>query len=79
MKEKNDMLKNTLKKDYQLIKQTFGIARERNYIKNDFFVGYYGIQMPKSIKKTQKVKSFEYNNLGNTNIFIPKRKENKVS
>lgn len=52
---------NTLKKDYQLIKQAFGIARERNYIKDDFFVGYYGIQMPKSIKKTQKVKSFKYN------------------
>ena len=51
---------NTLKKDYQLIKQAFGIALERKYIVEDFFIGYYGIKQPKSIKKTQKVKPFEY-------------------
>lgn len=49
---------NTLKKDYQLIKQAFGIARERKYIEEDFFAGYYGIKQPKSIKKTNKVTAF---------------------
>ncbi len=51
---------NTLKKDYQMIKQAFGIALERKYIQEDFFIGYYGIKQPKSIKKTKKVKAFEY-------------------
>lgn len=51
---------NTLKKDYQLLKQAFGIAQERKYIQENYFTGYYGIKMPISIKKTEKVKSFEY-------------------
>lgn len=51
---------NTLKKDYQLFRQAFGIAKERKYIQEDFFSGYYKIAQPKSIKKTKKVKSFEY-------------------
>ena len=51
---------NTLKKDYQLLKQAFGIALERKYITEDFFAGYYGIKMPKSIVKEEKVTSFLY-------------------
>ena len=50
---------NTLKKDYQMLKQAFGIAKERKFIEEDFFTGYYGIKMPQSIKKEEKVKSFE--------------------
>ncbi len=49
---------NTLKKDYQMLKQAFGIAFERKYITEDFFAGYYGIKQPKSIAKEEKVKSF---------------------
>ena len=49
---------NTLKKDYQLLKQAFGIAKERKYISEDYFSGYYGIKMPQSIVKGEKVKAF---------------------
>ena len=49
---------NTLKKDYQILKQAFGIAKERKYIDEDFFVGYYRIKMPQSIVKEKKVKPF---------------------
>ena len=49
---------NTLKKDYQLLKQAFGIAKERKYISEDYFTGYYGIKMPQSIVKGEKVKAF---------------------
>ena len=52
----------SLKKDYQLFKQAFGIAKERKYIGEDFFAGYYKIRQPKSIKKTEKVKSFNAHN-----------------
>lgn len=48
---------NTLRKDYQLLKQAFGIAKERKFIEEDYFAGYYGIKMPQSIIKTEKVKS----------------------
>ena len=51
---------NTLKKDYQMLKQAFGIAFERKFITEDFFVGYYGIKMPKSLVKEEKVTSFSY-------------------
>lgn len=52
---------NTLKKDYQMLKQAFGIAKERKYIQDDYFSGYYGIKMPQSIVKSEKVKSFNIN------------------
>ena len=54
---------NTLKKDYQMLKQPFGIALERKLITEDFFAGYYGIKMPKSIVKEEKVTSFIFDDL----------------
>lgn len=54
---------NTLKKDYQMLKQAFGIALERKLITEDFFAGYYGIKMPKSILKEEKVTSFIFDDL----------------
>lgn len=50
---------NTLKKDYQMLKQAFGIAKERKYISENFFEGYYKIQMPQSIVPEQKVTAFK--------------------
>ena len=55
---KKGYAQNTLKNDYQMLKQAFGIAKERKYIVEDYFSGYYGIRMPQSIKKEEKVKSF---------------------
>ena len=52
----NGYAQNTLRKDYQLLKQAFGIAKERKFIEEDYFAGYYGIKMPQSIIKTEKVK-----------------------
>ena len=43
-----------------MLKQAFGIAFERKFITEDFFVGYYGIKMPKSLVKEEKVTSFSY-------------------
>ena len=37
----------------------FHIAKERKYITEDFFDGYYGIQMPQSIVPEEKVKTFK--------------------
>ena len=50
---------NTLRKDYQLLKQAFGIAKERKFIEEDYFAGYYGIKMPQSIVLEEKVKAFK--------------------
>ena len=61
---------NTLKKDYQLLKQAFGIAKERKYIQDDFFAGYYGIKMPQSIVKSEKVKSFNIDDFKKLLIYL---------
>lgn len=54
-----------------MLKQAFGIAFERKFITEDFFVGYYGIKMPKSIVKEEKVTSFSYEDFKNClNIYI---------
>lgn len=49
---------NTLKKDYLMLKQAFGIAKERKYIEEDYFAGYYGIKMPQSKVEDKKVSAF---------------------
>lgn len=41
-----------------MLKRAFGIAKERKYIQDDYFLGYYGIKMPQSIIKKDKVTSF---------------------
>lgn len=61
---------NTLKKDYQMLKQAFGIAMERKYITEDFFAGYYGIKQPKSIVKEEKVKSFNIDDFKKLLIYL---------
>ena len=49
---------NTLKKDYLMLKQAFGIAKERKYIEEDYFAGYYGIKMTQSKVEDKKVSAF---------------------
>ena len=61
---------NTLRKDYQLLKQAFGIAKERKFIEEDYFAGYYGIKMPQSIIKTEKVKSFNIEDFKKLLIYL---------
>ena len=61
---------NTLRKDYQLLKQAFGIAKERKFIEEDYFAGYYGIKMPQSIIKTEKVRSFNIEDFKKLLIYL---------
>lgn len=59
-----------MRKDYQLLKQAFGIAKERKFIEEDYFAGYYGIKMPQSIIKTEKVKSFNIEDFKKLLIYL---------
>lgn len=59
-----------MRKDYQLLKQAFGIAKERKFIEEDYFAGYYGIKMPQSTIKTEKVKSFNIEDFKKLLIYL---------
>lgn len=48
----------TLKKDFQMLKKAFEIAKSENYIEKNFFIGPYGLRTPKSLKKDNKTKAF---------------------
>ena len=55
---KNNKSNSTLKKDIQMLRRAFSIAKEKNYITVNFFDGHYGIERPQSLKKDRKTISF---------------------
>ena len=52
------------------INKILGIAKERKFIEEDYFAGYYGIKMPQSIIKTEKVKSFNIEDFKKLLIYL---------
>ena len=49
-----------IKKDFQMLKKAFDIAKYEKYIIESFFDGPYGIKPPKSLKKDQKTEAFSH-------------------
>ena len=47
-----------LKKDTNMLKKAYEIAKYEGYTKNKFFDGPYGIKRPKSLKKDKKTEAF---------------------
>ena len=58
LEKENGQSNSVLKKDYNMIKKAYEIAKYEGHTKNNFFEGPYAIKRPKSLKKDQKTQAF---------------------
>jgi len=55
LEDEREKSQSILEKDYRMLKKVYEYATHKNYIKENFFIGYDKITIPKSYKKTKRV------------------------